>query len=160
MLYADEIAIILQDLGLPADHPVASYFKDKPYLKRGRNGSETWGWHSGNNRQAGTVKAATERSYRAVLETIAHELRHEWQKFTGVLAWDGNRGKYGGWHWSGTEHAPAKSYSSKYKYLNRPHEIDARAYAADAMERLFKDTTETKEPRTVKAAVVALFLEL
>ena len=159
MLYAEEIALILQDLGLPADHPVGAFFKDKPWLKRSRTGA-TWGEHSGYNRQAGLMRAATQRSYREVLETIAHELRHEWQKFNGVLEWDGLRGKKGGWHWKGTDHAPAKSYSASYKYINRPHEVDARAYAADVMERLFKDRAEPQGPRTVQAVVTAMFLDL
>lgn len=159
MLYAEEIALILQDLGLPADHPVGAFFKDKPWLKRSRT-KTTWGEHSGHDRQVGLMRAATQRAPREVLKTIAHELRHEKQKFVGWLTWDGSYGKRGGWHWTGTEYAPAKSYAASYKYEHRPHEVDARAYADDVMERLFKDWERPQGPRSVQAAVVAMFLDL
>ncbi len=165
MLYRDEIALILQDLGLPADHPVGRYFKDKPYLKKTRT-KTTVGLHSGVAHTTGRVLMATQRSPREVLETTAHELRHEWQTFTGVLTVGSyERGKKKakttvGWKWTGTVYAPEKNYSFSHDYWTRPHEVDARGYAADVMERLFKDWNGPEGPRTLKLAVAALFVEL
>ena len=69
---------------------------------------------------------------RSLLETIAHELRHVWQMKQGLLTikkcvvtWKGE-----------TKHAYRKRNKLYLEWKERPEEIDAIAYAKDAVKRL------------------------
>lgn len=156
-MYAQEIKLLLEDLQI--EHVVIDFIwhpgvtlrrKGKVYGTQIRMGDRH------------TVKVATGGERKEVLDTLAHELRHVWQYATGTLdATYKVRHKSGGWHWSwtGSMFVPGARQWSRCPYRQRPHEIDARAYALDACARLFDGKDLKVEPyRSSKQIVQDLFL--
>ncbi len=74
--------------------------------------------------------ATDDVNYGEVVDTIFHELRHVWQWETGTIDDDAHLIV-----WKGTTFAPGRTWTSKGAYKFAPYEVDARKYAADAVQR-------------------------
>ncbi len=147
-MYIAEIDAIKADLGIEGI-AVKWRWKKRAQLRTTRTTTivgEHWYLGGMDHR----IDIATERSYESIVEIIAHELRHAWQTQTGTLVYKKHV------HWTGTRFVEASVYSRRKKYWNREHERDARAYASDAMVRLFQDAKQ-KVRQTPERATAALF---
>lgn len=75
---------------------------------------------------AATVKVELKQSDAQLLNTVAHEARHCWQRWAKVVAVDYPTGRV---HWRGTEFSPLPQSYRKRPYHLDPTEDDARGYA-------------------------------
>jgi hypothetical protein len=103
------------------------------------------------------IQVACGCGFKSAMDTLAHELRHSWQNHIGIYT------VQGGWSiWRGSTFVPKATKWRAFnglkmaerdfaRYQDQPHEVDARAYALDAYERLFKgkEPKRREKPRSV-----------
>lgn len=155
-MYTEEIAYLKHLLDLEKVPITFQWFHRRAVRKKG--GTETWGVHLLYDNGTNVVQIATKAySYSFILDTIAHELRHVWQFHTGTARFEGRKIV-----WSGTEYFPEeKTYDKiRFPYRERPHEIDARGFAAAAALMFLEQSGKSERLiplPTVKKSVASLF---
>lgn len=152
-MYEREIALIKHDLGIE-DLPVVVRLRDVAWVTTNPRDPEAYGIHFYDRAfNKHWISIAIRHPYAVVLDTIAHEFRHAKQFHQGWVRLAGDT-----YTWTGTLYVPSfDSYTARNrKYKNRPHEIDARAYAAEAVKRLFPDAKQ-RERMTTKQSTRNLF---
>jgi hypothetical protein len=161
-MYEAERAKLIADLGL--EHWTFRWVfvnaRDLPYRR-----TRAWGLHTTLGNNSSRIEVALRRaSYLDVLTTIAHELRHAWQDANNVnrIEWIKLRTRQHPKHiWSGSQYIQACEYvHKKSSRWDLPEEIDARAYATDAVRRLFPDMAPQAKSLSPEAAVKKLFAGL
>lgn len=152
-MYTEEIAYIKYLLNIEGVHTKIQWYHRRPVKRRGT--TETWGTHFIQG-DVHHLKIANYGSYIFTVETLAHELRHVWQFARGIAKWEEQTYVV----WAGTEYAPEpKRYNGiTSDYKNRPHEIDARAFAEKAVQCVIgKYGTHNEKLPTVKQSLSKLF---
>ena len=138
-----EIQLIKRDLGIE-DLDIRIEWVDTRWLSGRDSRNQRF---TGSHQRIGNyhrVRLATQQSYRELVKTLAHELRHAWQFREGGPAVWTEMGKV---LWKGTEFARPRVYrSEKVPYRQRPTEIDAYAYQDNAWARLFGGAAPKKVP--------------
>lgn len=144
--YPEQIAAILQDLGLDGGHLKwqfynARWLPAKPGAKTRAEGRFTCTQIDRGVITDALIEVAYKQENEGqVYNTLAHELRHFWQRSKGVYY-----AKGGLTIWKGTTFAPRPQKWAKVPYGENPAETDARAYARDATLRLFGVDTRVNE---------------
>jgi hypothetical protein len=165
-MYEQEVARVKRDLGIENAVVQLTFTPERFAGKRNR-----WGWHQPQKDGSHKVvvayggKNGKRRSYRNVVRTIAHELRHVWQYETKAQV-DTKSGKSWVRTWTGSPLSPGSKTWVKMPYRQQPHEIDAFAYMDLAWVKLFDGLPKlnnSKVPPKPAAAPVQelayLFLE-
>jgi hypothetical protein len=134
MEHEAEIGLLLADLGLDGN-TITWKFYNRSYVAATRTGKTTG--RCSPSPQAATIEIALRQERAALLNTYAHELRHYWHRVHDIYGFDHFKGE--GWrsYWKGTPFVPRPQRWVKLPYGERPDEADCRAYARDAVRRLF-----------------------
>ena len=167
-MYEQEVARVKRDLGIENANVQLSFTPERFAGKRNR-----WGYHqhlkSGGHKVVVAYggKNGKRRSYKNVVRTIAHELRHVKQYEAGMqLDTYVKERKVWVRTWTGSLFAPNARTWEKLPYRQQPHEVDAFAYMDEAWVRLFEGLPKLNNkkvpPKPAPAAVTELaylFLE-
>lgn len=150
--YQEAIDLIRADLGLQDDPtPLRWRFhRGRTLPKMKQVGQLVVTRTSGGALVSARIEVATMHGRPQVLNTIAHELRHLWQRTSGIYQY-----RDIGYYWSGTQFVPRPVHWKRGTYGSEPQEIDAREYARTAVYRLFGHDTRVEE--VADEVVAALF---
>lgn len=149
-MYEAEIAKIVADLGIE-EVKIEWHFHRGKYIE----GTRFMGLCSAGVGWA-EIKIATGWPRSEVIKTIAHELRHAWQKHTRIYR---HKAKDGGWLnlWTGTKYYPSREKWFSMKYWDKPAEVDARSYEEEAYARLFDTSYKPRRHESSGQAVDRMF---
>lgn len=153
--YETEIRLLSEDLGLAAIgavEPTWAFYRRTSLPRSKPVGLATivTDGNNGNRVIRAKIEIASGYPRPQVINTIAHELRHLWQRTSGT-----HQRRERGYYWSGTQFYPRAVLWTRGSYGSEPQEIDAREYARSATLRLFGFDTRINE--VAEEVVASLF---